>query len=128
MSVTTLATAERLLFVDGGAASPLDLPGHIATHGAVAIPTRGDHSWKAGMFRAVAESGLLGRGGAGFAAAAKWGAVYRDPRRPMVVVNAMEGEPASDKDRVLLTYSPHLILDGAEVAAAVIGASEIVIC
>jgi NADH:ubiquinone oxidoreductase subunit F (NADH-binding) len=128
MSVTTLATAERLLFVDGGAASPLDLSGHIATHGAVAIPTRGDHSWKAGMFRAVAESGLLGRGGAGFAAAAKWDAVYRDPRRPMVVVNAMEGEPASDKDRVLLTYSPHLILDGAEVAAAVIGASEIVIC
>jgi NADH:ubiquinone oxidoreductase subunit F (NADH-binding) len=46
----------------------------------------------------------------------------------MVVVNAMEGEPASDKDRVLLTYSPHLVLDGAEVAAAVMGASEIVVC
>ncbi len=80
------------------------------------------------MFRAVAESGLLGRGGATFPAAAKWDAVRLDPRRAMVVVNAMEGEPASDKDRVLLTYSPHLVLDGAEVAAAVIGASEIVIC
>ncbi len=46
----------------------------------------------------------------------------------MVVVNAMEGEPASAKDRVLLTHAPHLVLDGAEVAAAVIGASEIVCC
>jgi NADH:ubiquinone oxidoreductase subunit F (NADH-binding) len=46
----------------------------------------------------------------------------------MVVVNAMEGEPASDKDRVLLTFAPHLVLDGAEVVAAVIGAPEIVVC
>ena len=46
----------------------------------------------------------------------------------MVVVNAMEGEPASAKDRVLLEDAPHLVLDGAEVAAAVVGASEIVIC
>jgi NADH:ubiquinone oxidoreductase subunit F (NADH-binding) len=40
----------------------------------------------------------------------------------------MEGEPASAKDRVLLGYTPHLVLDGADVAAAVIGASEIVVC
>jgi NADH:ubiquinone oxidoreductase subunit F (NADH-binding) len=80
------------------------------------------------MFRAVAESGLLGRGGAAFPAATKWDAVRGDSRRPVVVVNAMEGEPASDKDRVLLAYAPHLVLDGAEVAAAVIGASEVVIC
>ena len=117
-----------MLPVDRGAVLPLDLAGHIANHGALAIPAGDDPSWKAGMFRAIAESGLLGRGGAGFPSAAKWDAVRLDPRRPMVVVNAMEGEPASDKDRVLLTYSPHLVLDGAEVAAAVIGASEIVIC
>jgi NADH:ubiquinone oxidoreductase subunit F (NADH-binding) len=46
----------------------------------------------------------------------------------MVVVNAMEGEPASAKDRVLLAYAPHLVLDGAEVAATVVGASEIAVC
>jgi NADH:ubiquinone oxidoreductase subunit F (NADH-binding) len=46
----------------------------------------------------------------------------------MVVVNAMEGEPASAKDRVLLETSPHLVLDGADVAAAATGASEVVIC
>ena len=49
-------------------------------------------------------------------------------RRPVVVVNAMEGEPASAKDRVLLTWSPHLVLDGAEVAAAAVGARQIVVC
>ncbi len=46
----------------------------------------------------------------------------------MVVVNAMEGEPASHKDRVLLTQAPHLVLDGADVAAGAVNASEIKIC
>ena len=40
----------------------------------------------------------------------------------------MEGEPASAKDRVLLTHSPHLVLDGADVAATVMGAAEVVCC
>ncbi len=76
----------------------------------------------------MAQSGLLGRGGAAFPAAVKWDAVLAGARRPMVVVNAMEGEPASAKDRMLLVRAPHLVLDGAEVAAGVIGASEIAVC
>ncbi len=40
----------------------------------------------------------------------------------------MEGEPASAKDRVLLAHAPHLVLDGAEVVAAVIGATEVTLC
>ncbi len=74
------------------------------------------------------ESGLLGRGGAGFPAWAKWAALRRSDRPPVVVVNGIEGEPASAKDRVLLTHAPHLALDGAEVAASVMGAREIVFC
>jgi NADH:ubiquinone oxidoreductase subunit F (NADH-binding) len=46
----------------------------------------------------------------------------------MMVVNAMEGEPASAKDKTLLSRAPHLVLDGAEVAAAAVGASGITIC
>jgi NADH:ubiquinone oxidoreductase subunit F (NADH-binding) len=128
MSTLTLARTERMLPVGPGGRPAPDLAGHLATHGPLAIPTRDDPGWKAAVRRAVAESGLLGRGGAGFPAAAKWGAVDGGWHRPVVVVNAMEGEPASAKDRVLLTQAPHLVLDGAEVAAAVIGASEIVIC
>ena len=40
----------------------------------------------------------------------------------------MESEPASDKDKVLLTWAPHLVLDGAQVLAAACGAHEILVC
>jgi NADH:ubiquinone oxidoreductase subunit F (NADH-binding) len=46
----------------------------------------------------------------------------------VVVVNGMEGEPASDKDKVLLLKVPHLVLDGAELLALACGASEVVVC
>jgi NADH:ubiquinone oxidoreductase subunit F (NADH-binding) len=49
-------------------------------------------------------------------------------RRPVVVVNATEGEPASKKDKVLLSLAPHLVLDGAVLAARAVGANEIRVC
>jgi len=128
MTTMTLDTASRLLAGPAGAPSSPDLATHLAIHGTLEVPGRDDRRWRSGMWQAVSESGLLGRGGAGFPSGAKWDAMRRSGRRPMVVVNAMEGEPASAKDRVLLTYSPHLVIDGAEVAAAVVGASEVVIC
>lgn len=72
------------------------------------------------------ESGLRGRGGAGFPAARKWYAVARADgnRRPIVVANGAEGEPLSHKDRVLLALHPHLVLDGLEVAAASLSADR----
>jgi NADH:ubiquinone oxidoreductase subunit F (NADH-binding) len=45
-----------------------------------------------------------------------------------MVVNAMESEPASDKDKVLLTRVPHLVLDGAQLMAAACGAQEVIVC
>src|ERR1700679_1634181 len=40
----------------------------------------------------------------------------------------MESDPASDKDKVMLTRAPHLVLDGAQLLAAVCGAQEILVC
>ena len=98
------------------------LAAHLARYGA--LPPLSGHRRE--LYRAVADSGLTGRGGAGFPTATKLGAVARG-RRPVVVANGTEGEPTSLKDKVLLARSPHLVLDGVAVAAAVVGADEAVV-
>lgn len=75
----------------------------------------------------VQRSRLRGKGGARFPTATKLAAVAAR-RRAIVVANGMEGEPASSKDTVLMTHAPHLVLDGAELAAALVGASEVILC
>lgn len=128
MSSTTthsddLRVAPRLLAGAGD-----DLAGHVATYGLLPVPRQDDRTWAVRTCEAVEASGLFGRGGAGFPSASKWIAARHGGREPMVVVNAMEGEPASAKDRVLLSQAPHLVLDGAEVVASVIGASAVTVC
>ena len=66
---------------------------------------------------------IRGRGGAAFPFAVKLRAT--SGRRPVVVVNASEGEPASHKDSALAVTRPHLILDGALGTAHALGAREI---
>jgi NADH:ubiquinone oxidoreductase subunit F (NADH-binding) len=75
----------------------------------------------------VEASGLRGHGGASFPVATKMRAVAARRRIAVVLVNGLEGEPASKKDRVLLRQAPHLVLDGAAVAARAIGADEVII-
>jgi NADH:ubiquinone oxidoreductase subunit F (NADH-binding) len=104
----------------------IGLEEHLAALGPAPLPdSRGRYEFMASVER----SGLLGRGGAGFPTAAKMHAVAgaRQGRR-VVVVNGAEGEPASHKDEVLLTGAPHLVLDGAEIAAAAVGADEVIVC
>lgn len=73
-------------------------------------------------------SGLLGRGGAGFPVGRKWASVAgRSADGAVVLGNGAEGEPLSAKDRVLMTARPHLVLDGAELAADAVGADRIVL-
>ena len=68
---------------------------------------------------------LRGRGGAAFPFARKLSAVLATGGRPVVVVNAAEGEPASGKDSVLVRHAPHLVLDGAMLLAAALRAREV---
>lgn len=79
------------------------------------------------LIQAVQASGLTGRGGSGFPCGDKLAAVAAGGGRPVVVVNATEGEPASKKDRALVRLVPHLVLDGAAAAADAIGARQIVV-
>ena len=81
-----------------------------------------------GFIDALERAGLAGRGGAGFPTAVKWRAVAQRSRGDaVIVVNGAEGEPQSKKDRVLMSARPHLILDGAFIAARVLRARRIVL-
>jgi NADH:ubiquinone oxidoreductase subunit F (NADH-binding) len=80
------------------------------------------------LIAAVERSGLRGRGGASFPTGTKLRSVSTGRRPPVVVVNGAEGEPRSAKDKLLLTMAPHLVLDGALLAAAATGAHQVVVC
>jgi NADH:ubiquinone oxidoreductase subunit F (NADH-binding) len=75
----------------------------------------------------VEASGLTGRGGAGFPTGRKMRSVA-GRGETVLVANGAEGEPASAKDRLLLTQLPHLVLDGITLAADAVGASEAYLC
>ena len=78
------------------------------------------------VLQAVTESGLQGRGGAGFPTGKKWQLVAdaEGPRgnAKYIVCNADESEPASFKDRVLMEQDPHLLLEGMALAGYAVGA------
>jgi NADH:ubiquinone oxidoreductase subunit F (NADH-binding) len=107
---------------------PTDLAGHLASLGPVPLPDSAGRSWREAFVSALEASGLAGRGGAGFPAAIKLAVAHAAGRGGTVVVNAMESEPASDKDKLLLIRSPHLVLDGAQLLAAACGAGRVAVC
>jgi len=76
----------------------------------------------------VDASGLTGRGGAGFPTGRKMRSVAAGRGGKVVVANGCEGEPASSKDRLLLTRLPHLVLDGIVTAAMAVGAADAYLC
>ncbi|HET6811630.1 MAG TPA: NADH-ubiquinone oxidoreductase-F iron-sulfur binding region domain-containing protein [Acidimicrobiales bacterium] len=81
----------------------------------------------AGLAEVIEASGLAGRGGGGFGVARKLRAARQAGIRPLLIVNAAESEPASGKDGALCELRPHVVLDGAAVAAAVLGTDEAVL-
>jgi NADH:ubiquinone oxidoreductase subunit F (NADH-binding) len=99
---------------------------HLGRHGA-RPSCAGDWQRRQRLIDEVERAHLTGRGGAAFPAAVKLRALAAAPRAPVVIANGVEGEPASAKDKVLLSSAPHLVLDGAVCAAELTGASEVVI-
>ncbi len=98
----------------------LTLSEHLAHFGA--LPVAGP-----ALIDDVEAAGLRGRGGAGFPTAVKMRAVAAG-RRPVVVANGTEGEPASAKDKTLLATVPHLVIDGIIAAAGAVDARDAVVC
>jgi NADH:ubiquinone oxidoreductase subunit F (NADH-binding) len=112
----------------------LALADHRAMHGELPYGTRRERRSAGELVELVEQAGLRGRGGAAFPLARKLRAVTaaagRTPlgKRPIVLANASEGEPASAKDRLLLESLPHLVLDGGVLAARAVGADELIVC
>lgn len=69
-------------------------------------------------------SGLRGRGGAGFSTGLKWSFISKNiPGQKYVVCNSDEGEPGTFKDRDILRYNPHQLIEGMAIASYVMGAT-----
>ena len=117
----------RLLLGAGADGAPLSLGDHVATHGELPLARQRRRRETPRLIDQVEQAGLRGHGGAAFPTATKMLAVARARGRPVVVVNATEGEPASIKDRTLCQLAPHLMLDGAQLAAHALGAEEAIV-
>ena len=122
VAVRTRARAATLPRLLRPAGEPTSLAAHLAHYGRLPA-LRGEAQ---ALIDSVEASGLRGCGGAGFPTHLKLRAVAAG-RAPIVVANGVEGEPASHKDKLLMRSNPHLVLDGAEAAAAAVGARQIVI-
>lgn len=73
----------------------------------------------------VRESRLSGRGGAGFLTGAKWNYVYNVVAdQKYIVCDADEGEPATNKDRVIMAGDPHSLIEGMAIAGYAVGATK----
>jgi NADH:ubiquinone oxidoreductase subunit F (NADH-binding) len=127
------SAATRPVSAAGGAARPAsglprllppgpqapNLNAHLARHG------RAPHVTSE-FIAAVEAAGLTGRGGAAFPTHRKLAVVAAQRgASKLVVANAAESEPASHKDKTLLQQAPHLVLDGLQLAAEAVGASQV---
>lgn len=79
---------------------------------------------KQSIIEEVKASGLRGRGGAGFPAGLKWSFMPREPRgQHYIVCNSDESEPGTCKDRDILRFNPHALIEGMAIAGYAIGAT-----
>jgi NADH:ubiquinone oxidoreductase subunit F (NADH-binding) len=116
----------------------LTLDEHLSAHGPPPFADTGYGTANAGaLIAAVEQSGLTGRGGAGFPAGRKMRAVaeagrqagpFRSQVGTVVIANGVESEPASGKDGLLLSHAPHLVIDGIVLAAEAVGATSAYLC
>ncbi|OQA33552.1 MAG: NADH-quinone oxidoreductase subunit 1 [Betaproteobacteria bacterium ADurb.Bin341] len=77
------------------------------------------------IVKEVKASVIRGRGGAGFPAGVKWGFLPKDNAKPVYLIcNADEGEPGTYKDRQIMEYDPHLLVEGMAISALALGAKQ----
>ena len=119
-----IAGQQRLTFARAGQTRPLSLDDYAATGGWAGF-NRAKSMAPAAVVAEVLQSGLRGRGGAGFPAGIKWRTVAAAPgERKYLVCNADEGDSGTFADRMLLEGDPFQLIEGMAIAAHAVGAGR----
>ncbi len=117
------ARQQRLTFARAGKTLPLSLEDYEASAGWTGL-TRARSLPPEHVIAEVTQSGLRGRGGAGFPAGIKWKTVADTPApRKFVVCNADEGDSGTFADRMLMEGDPFALIEGMAIAGHAVGAS-----
>ncbi len=119
-----LQQQERLTFARMGITDPLSLSDYAAHEGWRGLHQALDRTPQQ-IVQEVLDSGLRGRGGAGFPAGIKWKTVLDAPgSQKYIVVNADEGDSGTFADRMVLEGDPFLLIEGMIIAALAVGATQ----
>ncbi len=120
-----LAPQERIVLRNAGSIDPESINDYVDAGGYSALATVLKSMSPDEVISVIKDSGLRGRGGAGFPTGVKWGLASQQPGdMKYVIVNADEGDPGAFMDRSILEGDPHSVLEGLVIAAYAIGASE----
>ena len=108
-----------------GRIDPDNFDDYLAAGGYTAVSTALTTMRPAGVIRLIEDSGLRGRGGAGYPTGLKWATVAKAAgERKYLICNADEGDPGAFMDRAILEGTPHAVLEGMIIAAYAVGASS----
>ncbi|MBN2036938.1 MAG: NADH-quinone oxidoreductase subunit NuoF [Chitinispirillaceae bacterium] len=117
-------SACNILLKNRGKGKPVNLAAYRASGGYAAL-LKARTMEPADIIGMVKQATVRGRGGAGFPAGMKWGFLSKnDPRPVYLICNADEGEPGTFKDRQIMQYDPHLLIEGMAIAARAIGSKK----
>ncbi len=118
------ANQERLTFARCGLADPLDLQAYEDNGGLAGLRAALEMD-PAAIVEAVTESGLRGRGGAGFPTGIKWKtALAAEADQKYICCNADEGDSGTFADRILMEGDPFTLIEGMVIAGLAVGATE----
>ena len=119
------AKQQRVVLENCGTTDAEDIDEYLAHDGYAAFEKALFEMSDEDICREILDSGLRGRGGAGFPAGRKWDSVRRQPKgKKYVVCNGDEGDPGAFMDRSIMEGNPHSILEGMMIAGVATGATE----
>ncbi|GAB2174609.1 formate dehydrogenase beta subunit [Dongia sp. agr-C8] len=119
-----LKNQERLMFARCGITDPLSIEEYRANNGYRGL-AKALQMQRAEIVAEVTESGLRGRGGAGFPTGIKWNTVLKaEADRKYIVCNADEGDSGTFADRMIMEGDPFLLIEGMTIAGVATGATK----